>query len=56
MEPDGFDEDSQPCLCPCGNWFDLTDGNPCGTCSKVFCEDCVEAPFNNCEGCEPDDT
>ena len=47
-----FDEDSQPCPCCCGEWFDLPDGNPCGSCKTLFCENCVDEPFDRCPGCK----
>jgi hypothetical protein len=47
-----FDEDSQPCVCSCGEMFDLEEGNTCGTCFKIFCEDCVEEPFDLCKSCD----
>ncbi len=46
-----FDEDSMPCHCTCGRMFDLNDGNPCGECKTIFCEDCLEEPFDTCKGC-----
>ena len=52
MGIEDFDEDSQPCLCPCGEWFDLDEGNPCGSCKKVFCEECVDEPFEDCNYCK----
>ena len=47
-----FDEDSMPCECSCGTWFDLNDGNSCGECNTIFCTECVEEPFDTCERCE----
>jgi len=52
MDIEDFDEDSQPCSCSCGEWFDLNDGNPCGSCKRLFCEDCLDEPFEDCPGCK----
>ena len=43
-----------PCLCGCGNWFDLNDGNSCGGqgCSKVLCDECLPEPFELCPDCK----
>lgn len=29
-----------PCMCSCGNWFDLNDGYADGNSSNVVCKDC----------------
>jgi len=42
-----------PCRCDlCGDWFDLNDGNGCKVCHQVYCEDCLEEPFDTCKNCE----
>lgn len=35
-----FDSDDMPCLCDCGNWFDLHDGYGSKYSNKVICEEC----------------
>lgn len=52
LGPDDFDEDAQPCMCSCDRWFDLKEGNACGSCLTVFCNKCVDEPFDNCFTCE----
>jgi hypothetical protein len=47
-----FNEDSMPCLCDCGEWFDLNDGNPCSDCNKVLCKKCINEPFDPCPTCK----
>ena len=45
-------EMEEPCLCDyCGSWFDLCDGNGCGSCNKVLCEKCLPDPFDDCYDC-----
>lgn len=51
MDFEDFDEDSEICFCSCGNAFDLHDGNPCLRCNTIFCEECVDEPFDVCPGC-----
>ena len=40
-----------PCVCDCGEVFDLKDGNQCDECGKIFCTECVEKPFELCPNC-----
>ena len=40
-----------PCVCRCGEFFDLNDGNPCRSCKEIWCEDCLEQPFEDCPNC-----
>jgi hypothetical protein len=35
-----FDSDDMPCLCDCGNWFDLPDGYRSKYSSLVVCKEC----------------
>jgi hypothetical protein len=32
-----------PCMCDCGNWFDLNDGWPSKHGSKTVCENCHDS-------------
>jgi len=41
-----------PCLCDCGTWFDLNDGNPCDSCDVIQCEKCIEQPWDICPLCK----
>lgn len=41
-----------PCQCDCGKWFDLNDGNPCDLCNKIYCNSCLESPFDTCGRCK----
>jgi hypothetical protein len=34
------DEMEMPCLCDCGNWFDLNDGYASLKSDKVVCREC----------------
>jgi len=52
LEFEQFNEDSQPCMCGCGCWFELNDGNPCGGCKIIFCTECLEQPFDLCPNCK----
>ncbi len=41
-----------PCQCEiCGEWFELNDGNPCGVCKKIYCDECLDEPFDTCLDC-----
>ena len=40
-EPNEFME--APCMCDCGNWFDLEDGYGSKNSSKVICRECKDA-------------
>lgn len=50
-----LDFEAMPVRCDCGEWFDLLDGNGCGTCKKVFCCNCVKEPFDLCENCQSEE-
>jgi len=39
-EPNDFME--MPCMCDCGNWFDLTDSHKSLNGNKVICRECHE--------------
>lgn len=45
---------SEPCVCSCGEIFDLYDGNPCNKCGVIWCDECIKEPFNPCPSCKPD--
>ena len=41
----------EPCVCDCGEVFELQDGVGCDKCNKVYCENCVNSR-NICEYCD----
>jgi hypothetical protein len=53
-DPEDIAAMDMPCMCDCGEFFDLNDGNPCAGCNKIFCEECVEKPFGYCPSCSTD--
>lgn len=41
-----------PTPCPqCSRICELNDMNTCGECSNSFCVDCLEEPWQTCDGC-----
>ena len=52
QDPEDIASMEMPCMCECGNFFDLHDGNSCRDCDKVFCTECIEEPFELCPGCK----
>jgi len=50
-EPEDIVGMDMPCMCVCGEWFDLNSGNTCDACNKIFCIECVEKPFGLCQQC-----
>lgn len=42
----------EPCLCDCGQWFDLVEGNPCDSCNDISCMDCILVPWDTCKKCK----
>lgn len=45
------DQFEEPCLCDCGEWFNLQDGIPCGSCENVYCPECLKTVFGKCNMC-----
>lgn len=43
-----------PCMCDCGNWFDLNDGHPRKDSNIVVCEGCHRKEQEGPEGKERD--
>jgi hypothetical protein len=42
-----------PTPCPtCGNIVELNDMNTCGTCKKLYCDECLERPWGDCDDCQ----
>jgi hypothetical protein len=46
-EPNKFMD--MPCMCDCGNWFDLNDGYNSRHSNKIICRECKER--ENCKKC-----
>lgn len=42
----------QPCVCSCGDVFELDDGNACSECDVVHCEKCQPVHDTVGECCE----
>jgi len=56
METEDYELMDEPCMCvSCGAWFDLKEGNPCFQCKQIFCDQCLEEPFDTCERCADND-
>jgi hypothetical protein len=52
-----IDEEMEaPCVCECGNVFDLDRGNPCKGCHQTHCKKCVKEPWTKCPKCKRKDT
>ena len=43
-EPNEFMD--MPCMCDCGNWFDLNDGYSSQNSNKVVCKECKDAELS----------
>lgn len=41
-----------PCQCSCRQFFDLNDGHTCDGCYQIFCDGCIEEPFDLCPDCQ----
>jgi hypothetical protein len=52
IDPEDIAAMDMPCMCDCGEWFDLNEGNTCDGCNKVFCTECVDEPFGLCPQCQ----
>lgn len=41
-----------PTPCPqCGECVELNDMNPCDSCEVLYCEQCLEEPWIDCQRC-----
>ena len=41
-----------PTPCTCGNVVELNDMNTCGTCNKLYCNQCLKRSWEDCDYCE----
>lgn len=52
-EPEDIAAMEMPCQCNCGEFFNLNDGNPCGSpgCGAIMCHECIPEPWADCPAC-----
>lgn len=42
-----------PTPCPtCDRTVELNDMNPCGVCNDLYCDECLEHAWDDCERCK----
>lgn len=43
-----------PCVCDCGEIFELDEGNGCECCGTVYCTECLPEHLTPCSKCGED--